>query len=158
MTKQRRYPRAGSAFTVGMLALLLAACGVEAASTSTPAPLARDGTAEELLARARDVMAEVDSYRFDVTVDRCALRAVRVVAVRSVAMSPLWHPAVMAAPGPRPGPPRQCQPRASESGRGLDGSLLATEAGGARAVRAAPTRPDRCCRAAAKLWRIGRRR
>ena len=69
MTKQRRYLRAGSVFAVGMLALLLAACGVEAGSASTPAPLARAGTAEELLARARDAMAEVDSFRFEVTVE-----------------------------------------------------------------------------------------
>ena len=68
MTKQRRYPRAGRAFTVGMLALLLAACGVEATTPEPPA-LGADASAEEILARARDAMAEVDSYRFDVTVE-----------------------------------------------------------------------------------------
>ena len=62
MTKQRRYPRAGRAFTVGMLALLLAACGVEATTPEPPA-LGADASAEEILARARDAMAEVFSYR-----------------------------------------------------------------------------------------------
>ena len=62
MTKQRRYLRAGSAFTLGILALLLAACGVEATTPEPPA-LGADASAEEILARARDAMAEVFSYR-----------------------------------------------------------------------------------------------